>query len=565
MLTCKVKDTNMPLVTMPDGQVVNMPDQLTPELAQRLKSMQGESTNQPPKNDKGALHNFATNLVGGTVEPLLQQATGFIAKPIGEVAGLAAMVGDYTGIAPNDPQETMRQTQEALTYKPQTQLGASPSNLLNKIPQKIGEGIVAMQPDAPQDPSTLGGMATNAARESIPQIANITGFSLSKAMKASNINRKTLAAREGYAKDLADAQGYVDQGLKISPHEIKIGGKHKLGKVIEGVSNEKKIGDAISKDNQQIFNEIARKDIGIKTGDRITPEALAEKRVEAYQPYEQISRYGKDVNLKFRFDEKLLGDVKDITHKVTSSALAEERPAASTIRMTKDAVNQVRRDIIGTGKNAAQLSPEATIDLIKALREESSTLYAKKEMSTKDIQIAKVKYEAANSLENWVDRRLSQSGQPEMVSAFRDARKRLSKIHVYGEILNPYTGNLAVRQLSSKKFQKAPFDGGLESLRKFSTKYKDSSKPEANQRGAGISPIEAALAVTGSALHHPLHSAVIGGRVAARSALASNKVQNMLVDSPKQQGMFGKSISSGYPLAPFNAQERNRMLMKGNK
>ena len=114
---------------------------------------------------------------GAVVEPILKMGTGLLAKPAGDIAGLAK--GSYDGIrrlfgagqqGPN-AEETQRAVQSAIQYQPKTEAGASEMNPLNAIPAAIGEGIGMLQPDAVtgEESTTAGGMLQNAIREAIPQ------------------------------------------------------------------------------------------------------------------------------------------------------------------------------------------------------------------------------------------------------------------------------------------------------------------------------------------------------------------------------------------------------------
>lgn len=120
---------------------------------------------------------------GAVVEPVLSLATGMLAKPAGDIAGLAK--GSYDAIRRKlgygqqgpDAEEARRAVQGSLQYVPRTEAGASESNPLNAVPAMIGEAIGAIQPDAVtgEESTTAGGMAQNALREAIPHAIGIAG------------------------------------------------------------------------------------------------------------------------------------------------------------------------------------------------------------------------------------------------------------------------------------------------------------------------------------------------------------------------------------------------------
>lgn len=127
--------------------------------------------------------NMVLEAGGSFVEPLLKMATGAIAKPAGDVAGLLkggydwARRGIGLGQQGANAEEAQRAVQDALTYKPATMSGASEQNPINAVANTVGEAIGSIQPDAVtgEESSTFGGMTQNALRESIPQFLGFLG------------------------------------------------------------------------------------------------------------------------------------------------------------------------------------------------------------------------------------------------------------------------------------------------------------------------------------------------------------------------------------------------------
>ena len=114
---------------------------------------------------------------GGIFEPGLHMITGMIAKPVSDVAGLAATAYD----AVNGTDDASRagnfrkDAQDYFTYQPRTEAGASIYNPQNAIPAWFGKLLELTLPGAPKDASTAGGMFMNGVREGIPQMASILG------------------------------------------------------------------------------------------------------------------------------------------------------------------------------------------------------------------------------------------------------------------------------------------------------------------------------------------------------------------------------------------------------
>jgi hypothetical protein len=94
----------------------------------------------PPARSDG----FFGNLAGGVLEPLAAMGTGMIARPVSQIAGLAAMGREaFPGAPQGDPQAFQQDVQRSLTYEPRTAAGQSQMNPLNFIPQLLGQLIGA--------------------------------------------------------------------------------------------------------------------------------------------------------------------------------------------------------------------------------------------------------------------------------------------------------------------------------------------------------------------------------------------------------------------------------------
>jgi len=159
----------------------------------RLRLQQGggvaptsESTSEPQQSrllDAGnTLHEF----VGGISEPVAKFASGIVAKPVSDVAGLVkggldAVRQGVFGNGQNgmNAQEMKDYVQNALTYAPRTEAGKSDYNPLNAIPNAIGSAINSISPDSPEEagvsPTSLEGAARLGIREAIPQALGIAG------------------------------------------------------------------------------------------------------------------------------------------------------------------------------------------------------------------------------------------------------------------------------------------------------------------------------------------------------------------------------------------------------
>lgn len=160
------------------------------------------------------------NLIDAVAEPILSLGSGMLAKPVGDLAGLAKGAYDMGRLAlgygqqgPN-AEEAQKAFHDLIQYHPTTQVGASKWNPLNAIPNAIGGAIGLLQPDAVtgEKATTLGGMTQNAIREAIPQAIGIAGVKYGPGIS----NSVGEAAKRG-------AQSTMVNALKATPGDIMSG------------------------------------------------------------------------------------------------------------------------------------------------------------------------------------------------------------------------------------------------------------------------------------------------------------------------------------------------------
>lgn len=181
-----------------------------PLLKTALRKGVGYLTEQKKKGEE---------VLGAVAEPILQQATGMVAKPVSEIAGLAAT--GYEAATGGKTAENIPAFKEAvqqqLTYEPKTMAGRSEYNPLNVIPMAIGKAISAVTPEKAKVGSadTAIGMLKNATSEAIPQLAAIAGTKIApEAAMPAKATAKILRAK---AEDL------MQSALKPTLRDLKSG------------------------------------------------------------------------------------------------------------------------------------------------------------------------------------------------------------------------------------------------------------------------------------------------------------------------------------------------------
>lgn len=109
----------MPVVTMPDGSLVDMPEELTQEQGARLRAMQ--TGVQKPK-EKNIIEKYVNEPIAGIGEAALSLGTGLGASVVGGLQGLATIA---SGKGVYEAADAVRKMQEQYTYQPSTEPGKS--------------------------------------------------------------------------------------------------------------------------------------------------------------------------------------------------------------------------------------------------------------------------------------------------------------------------------------------------------------------------------------------------------------------------------------------------------
>lgn len=150
-------------------------------MAPPAQPTQKQPVQQPQPAPRNLSTNPLANIAGVFNETALQAATGMVAKPVAEIAGLGALAKELLMGGGGDPKGFKEEVQNRLTYSPRTAAGAavaeSPFNPLNVIGNVVGgaANLAGNVVGQNQSGDTLQGMLGNAAREAVPQSLALLG------------------------------------------------------------------------------------------------------------------------------------------------------------------------------------------------------------------------------------------------------------------------------------------------------------------------------------------------------------------------------------------------------
>lgn len=465
---------------------------------------------------------FVKESVGAVAEPILSFGSGLIAKPVSEVAGLAAVANDLiTGNKEGDPTGFKNYLQDKLTYEPKTGAGSSKFNPLNFIPQAIGEAITGTA-NIPANiiagdsaSNTTRGALGNLTREAIPQALGFLGVKKAPVVASAAddflAKREAALAKKGIDRSVKDKaiKEAQDAGFKLTPATADAG----LGlRVAEGIAGSPKLQQGARIKNVEKASELIKKDVGLDPLTPLSRGALEEVIAKQGKVYEELRGAGN-----FTADADYAKSLKILRMEVKARDKFKTR--------SNPEFNSVLEDL-----NSRNFSAEDAVDLMKDLRSEASANLRASERgaTSKSQQLALGQFQkkAAKALEDMVNRNLEQSGRGDLAARFAEARKTIAKSKNYLKAIDEH-GNIDARKLGDLKKGGAYFTDEGAKVANFGAGFPELSSIPRGSNNVPITWTEAGIGLGGLPLSKLalLYPAV---RIGGRSALLSNVGQKSI-------------------------------------
>lgn len=166
--------------------------------------------------------------IAGPVEAGLSAVTGAVAKPVADVAGLAATGVDLArGNKEGDPAGFQQEVQQDLTYQPRTDLGKATTGVIGAV----GEATVGAAAHGAKDyyggaarmlglPDAVAEGIGNAAEEVTKQAPNVMGARVAGEVGAARAGAKAAATPAGDAAAAAKAESHVRNRLGMDWNQL---------------------------------------------------------------------------------------------------------------------------------------------------------------------------------------------------------------------------------------------------------------------------------------------------------------------------------------------------------
>jgi hypothetical protein len=394
-----------------------------------------------------------------------------------------------------------------------------PGTLANLATRTAGGAVTGGTSAALVDPEKAGtGALIGAAMPGALKLAGVAGKTLGKIVRGPEQAPEMAAAVQA-----ARSAGYVIPPTQANPTLAN--------RLLEGVSGKSSIAQNASAANQAVTNRKAAAALGLAPDVKLTPEVLADVRKTAGATYDAVSNSGTVV------PGQAYSDALD---KIAAPALkaAQGFPNAKASPVI-DLVESLRSPSFDAGSAVAKL---------KELRSAADDAFR-----AGNTDVARASKAAASALETALGSHLAQSGNPQALQAFQEARQLIAKTYSVEKALNPASGSVDARKLAAQLAKGKPLSGELKSAAEFAARFMGSlpqTSPLGWMAGAGMS----------AAIANPLWLAAVAARPAARALTLSDLVQNRLVQQPpgKLSGLLASPAGQQalYRAAPVALSDR---------
>lgn len=340
-------------------------------MAKARLRLQEQAVQPQPKEDPYS----AENIAGAAVEPLMTMGSGALATPIAGLAGLGTMAANIFREKDEDPVETIRSVQEAMTYEPRTSGGQIALETISYPFRKYAEGTEALGQQVAEREQRMGdspeiaaakGALTKTALDVIPMVFG------AKAMKG----KPTFPKVEKVIKETVKAPvKVVGQALHAGKEAVshRLPGGHeraigdavvemlgpKTGQVVKALEKAKPgetAGQAAARTGAYEFSALQ------KMAQDIDPSGYGDiMRAQQFGRLKELKKIGKTPKklktaeaLMKRHAEEGYGAVRDVKTDVSISTLPEKftgRPSvARAIESARDAAKETK-SYFPTSKN----------------------------------------------------------------------------------------------------------------------------------------------------------------------------------------------------------------------
>lgn len=286
-------------------------------------------------------------------------------------------------------------------------------------------------------------------------------------------------------------EGYVVAPSSVNPSRLNV--------TLESIGGRAATTQEAALRNQQVTNDLARREAGLAPGQALSPGALEDARTAAAGPYQQV---------------------RNLPQQPLTS------PPFASAAQTLDDLRQARFDA-NRNFRFYDVHPDPAV-------QDRAVGFARQ----------------AEMLENSLDAVAAQSGQPGLVDALRAARQRMAKTFDVERALNVGSGDASAHMFGRAVDRGAPVTGGLRTAGEFAEAFPQVTRNVSGMQAPGASNVSAlagAVLGTGGVAAAGPAGVVAGGlpllRGPARSLVLSGPYQRMFANPDYSTGMLTRELA----------------------
>lgn len=372
-----------------------------------------------------------------------------------------------------------------------------------------GAGLGAMEPTASGESRAVnaaiggaGGAAGYLVGKGISAVGSrMAERSASKAAQSEPLRQTMTAAKDA---------GYVFDPTAVNPSLSN--------RVLSGIAGKQNLAQRASIKNQEVTNQLAAADIGLRPGQAITKESIAAlKKGEPAQVYDAMRGLGEI-------------PASDSYAKALDKITEAYRGASKSFKVKSPVPELVEN------YRVSKFDSDSAVSAISLLREDAA-----KAFRAGDTALSKANRGIAAALEEELSK--APNAPKELLDQFRKARTQYAKIYSVEKALNEATGNVNAARIGREFADGKPLSGGLEKIGRTQQAFQKSLATQKGDSMPGISPFDAMTGVVSSgASGNPGFLATMLARPTLQSALLSRPAQALLARPQSSSTMLPRAM-----------------------
>ena len=243
-----------------------------------------------------------------------------------------------------------------------------------------------------------------------------------------------------------------DAGLSVPPATTN---PTLTNRMLESLGGKVGTAQDASARNQPVIDALVKNDLGLKASDEVGSGTLSAIRLEQVkQGYAPIKGIGT-----IRLDSKYANDLDAVASKYVKAEQGFPGLTKSEIPGIVESLKQ------------KSIDSDTAVDSLAVIREKADTAFG-----AGDKALGKSYKDAANALENAIERSLERRGQPELLSKYREARQMIAKTFSAEKALNPELGNFDANKFAQQLNRGKYLSGGMKKAGEASQAFKNATR-----------------------------------------------------------------------------------------